>query len=254
MKTIRLACVVAGAILSVGFLVTAQTRSPVNVQDGGTRQTLESIFIPPMAGAPFTCILHTEWVQFTPDGGTLTVVNQRRIARQGSGRFYQERWVLVPKNGQMESQMTHIQVADPNSHTLYTCTMGPNVCSLTNYGGTTSTVYRPAEMPTGPLPNGMGYITNAALGTDITLGLQTVRTRVTKTINAWVVGNDRVLTNTREFWFAPSLGINLISKVSDPRYGTQTFTVSDLMLGEPDAQLFEVPKDFKVQDERQASQ
>jgi len=39
-----------------------------------------------------------------------------------------------------------------------------------------------------------------------------------------------------------------VSKRSDPRYGTQTFTVSDLTLGEPDAELFKLPRGFKAVD------
>ena len=227
-------------------------QAPVFVQDGGMSQALESIFIPPMVDAPFTCILHTEWVRSMPDGGTLTVVNQRRIARESSGRFYQERWILVPKNGPTQSQMSHIQIADPNNHTLVTLVMGTHTGTLTTYGGTTSKVYRPDEPFVGPLPDGSGYVTSDALGGDMIQGVNTVGTRITRSTNAWAIGNDRPFTSVREFWFAPSLGINLVSKVSDPRFGSQTFTVTDLTLSEPDPELFEVVKDFKVQDSRPA--
>jgi hypothetical protein len=91
------------------------------VQDGGVRETLESIVIPPKAGAPFTLTLQTEWVKTLYDGGTITAVNQRRIARDAKGRIDQERWFLVPKNGKVDSQMTTIQITDPNSDILYNC-------------------------------------------------------------------------------------------------------------------------------------
>ncbi len=238
-------------IVFVTMALAAQTkRAPVYVQDGGTRQTLESIFIPPMVDAPFTFTLHTEWVQNLPDGGTLTLVNQRRIARQSSGRFYQERWLLVPKNGQVQSLLSHIQIADPNDHVLHTCAFGPNVCSVLSYGGATTASYMPAHVASGPLPNGEGSVTVDSFGGDITLGIETQHTRITRTINPGVIGNDRPIVTTREFWFAPSLGVNLVSKVSDPRFGTQTFTVTDLKLGEPDPALFNLPEGFKVQDQR----
>lgn len=224
------------------------------VQDGGVRETLESIFIPPVVNAPFTCTLQTEWARAMPDGGTMTLVNQRRIARETSGRFYQERWVLVPKNGAIESKMSHIQITDPNAHTLYTCTMGLNVCEITPYGGATTKVYKPTEFQTGPIPDGTGYVTREALGTGRTLGVDTVGTRITRTINAWAMGNDRPVSMIREFWFAPTLGISLLSKISDPRFGSQTFTISDLTLGDPDPRLFEVPEGFHVQDKRPSKQ
>jgi hypothetical protein len=75
----------------------------VQVQDGGTRQVLESIIMPPKANSPFVTTLHTEWVRGSSDNGTVTFVNDRRIARDSSGRIYQERWLLVPKNGNVDS-------------------------------------------------------------------------------------------------------------------------------------------------------
>ena len=69
----------------------------VNTQDGGVREVLESIAVPPKAGAPFTLTLETEWQKLLYDGGTVTFVNKRRIARDAAGRVYQERWALVPK-------------------------------------------------------------------------------------------------------------------------------------------------------------
>src|SRR5271163_3563761 len=59
------------------------------VQDGGTREVLESIVIPPKADAPFTLTLQTEAVRTLYDGGTITEVNQRKIARDSKGRIYQ---------------------------------------------------------------------------------------------------------------------------------------------------------------------
>jgi hypothetical protein len=240
--------------MSALYLI-AQTESTrpakqVTVEDGGVSEALESIFIPPMPDAPFTCMLHTEWAHPMADGGSITLVNQRRIARQANGRFYQERWVLVPRNGPLESKMSHIQIADPNSHTLTTCAMWLKECKVANYGGKTTTAYQPEGEPSGPLPGGRGAVTNESLGKDVSERVETVGTRITRTLNAWAMGNDRPLSIVREFWFAPSLGMNLVSKVSDPRFGTQSFTVTDLVLGEPDPALFEIPKGFTLKDDR----
>lgn len=42
----------------------------VNTQDGGVREVLESIAVPPKVGAPFTLTLETEWRKQLYDGGT----------------------------------------------------------------------------------------------------------------------------------------------------------------------------------------
>jgi hypothetical protein len=58
------------------------------------------------------------------------------------------------------------------------------------------------------------------------------------------------MTVELEFWYSPQLGINLLSKRSDPPFGTRTFTVTNLILSEPDPHLFEVPAGFEIVDQR----
>lgn len=226
----------------------------VQAQDGGTRQVLESIVIPPKANAPFFATLHTDWVRGSPDSGTFTLVNERRIARDSSGRIYQECWFLVPKNGNVKSQMNAIQISDPNAHTLYTCMLlvTPKVCTLTYYLPSTATVYNVTGVPAGPLPNDAGYVTREDIGHQTMLGLDTAGTRETVTYNPGVIGNDQKINLTREYWYADQLGINVLSKRTDPSFGTQLFTITEITLSEPDAELFELPKDFKVVDHRRS--
>ena len=64
-----------------------------------------------MAGAPFNLILVTEWSGPFGNGGSFTLANQRRTVRDGKGRIYQERWLLVPKGSKIQSRMDVIQIA-----------------------------------------------------------------------------------------------------------------------------------------------
>lgn len=224
-------------------------------QDGGTREVLESIVIPPKAQAPFSLLLQTEWVKTLSDGGTITSVNERHIARDSKGRIYQERWFLVPKNGKIESKMTTIQISDPNTHTLYNCFMleEPHQCVLSTYTPSTSAIYRFESPSTGTLPNEAGSTIHDNLGKQLLSGVETVGTKDTVIYNPGVFGNDRKMSVEREFWYSTQLGINLLSKRSDPRFGTQTFTATNLILSEPDAHLFELPAGFTVVDRRQTA-
>jgi hypothetical protein len=269
---VRLACVTLVAMVAMPGMMRAQIASgqaasgqtataqgaqqkqqQFYVQDGGTRETLESIVITPKAGAPFTLTLQTEAVRTLYDGGTVTMVNQRKIARDATGKIYQERWFLVPKNGKIESKMTTIQISDPNAHTHYNCFMleAKHVCELTTFAPSTTAVYKMEGPPPGPLPNDAGTVVHEDLGKQLVSGVETTGTRDATIYNPGVFGNDRKVTVEREFWYSPQLGINLLSKRSDPRFGTQTFTVTDLILSEPDAKLFDLPEGFKVVDARQ---
>jgi len=222
------------------------------VRDGGVTETLESIVIPPKAGAPFTLTLETEWVKTLYDGGTITSVNQRRIARDSSGRIYQERWFLVPKNGKIESKMTTVQIADPNAHTLYNCFMlqQPKQCILSGYAPSTAAVYKEASPPPGELNDGAGTAMHEDLGKQSIDGLETTGTRDSVIYNPGVFGNDRKVSVEHEFWYSAHLGINLLSIRSDPRFGKQTFRATNVILAEPDPKLFELPEGFTVQDRR----
>jgi hypothetical protein len=126
----------------------------IHTHDGGVSEILQSIVVPPKAGAPFTLTLETEWVKQLYDGGTTTLVNKRRIARDAAGRIYEERWALVPKNDDhVQSVLGMIQISDPLAHTRHDCFMleKKNTCELVNYERSTSTIYKPMSPATGPL-------------------------------------------------------------------------------------------------------
>ena len=224
-------------------------------QDGGTSEVLESIVIPPKTKAPFSLILQTEWVRVLADGGTITTVNQRRIARDGQGRIYQERWLLVPKNGKVESQMTTIQISDPNKHTHINCFVldGNHQCVLGSYSPSPDAIFNFQGQSTGQLPDDAGDVIHEDLGKQLVSGVETSGTRESVIYNPGVFGNDRKVTIEREFWYAPQLGINLLSKRSDPRIGKQTFMATNLILSEPDSKLFEIPEGYSVVDRRKTA-
>jgi hypothetical protein len=225
-----------------------------HLEDGGVSETMESIVVSSKAQAPFTLMLETEWVRMLADGGTITVANKRRIARDAAGRVYQERWFLVPKNGNAESQMTTIQIADPNAHTLYNCFfVGPrkNVCELLAYASASPAVDIKGKDVAGDLADNQGSFVHETLGKQFISGVETVGLHDATTYNPGVFGNDRKVTVERESWYSPQLDLNLLSTRSDPRTGKQTFTATAVVLGDPDPVLFELPAGFKVVDHRQ---
>lgn len=224
-------------------------------RDGGVTQTLQSIYIPPLLGAPFSAIVHTEWTRPLPGGGSYTVVNQRRVARDSQGRIYEERWLLVPKNSQIKSRMNVVEIADPNAHTLYNCftLTEPRRCILERLAEPLMTSYTPPGHTSRPSNSDARTTAYQDLGVQYIQGVYTTGTRESTTIKAGVIGNDRPLVTTREFWNAPSLGINLVSKFTTPFTGTQVFTLTDVNLDAPDPNLFEVPAGFEIVDRRTPS-
>lgn len=216
-------------------------------RDGRTSEGLESITIPPKSQAPFSMTLQTEWVKTLPDGGTMTLVNKRRIARDSAGHVFQERRLLIPKLAKGEPRLTTIQIADPIKHLLYNCFMNPrHECTTSGYARSVNEIYKFQGPPSGPLPHEIGHAVHEDLGQQFIAGLETTGTRDKAVYNAGVFGIDQTMTVTREFWYSAQLGFNLLSKISDPRFGTQTFTATDLIPSEPDQNLFKIPDGFAV--------
>ena len=240
---------VAGSLCGQG--TNAAEPAVVHVVDGGSHGgVLEGIFVPPYAHAPFSLVLTTEWARPMGGGGTFTLANRRRIMRDGTGRLYEERWILVPKGSKIQSEMNVIQLADPAKHTLYNCFTRAKTCELEGYRDLTATTYRPAIGVTGPLQSGEGFHQHEDLGTASTAGVPTTGYRETTTINAGVLGNDQPMVTVREFWFSQQLGFSLQSMLDNPQTGKQTFTVVELTTSEPDPRFFELPEGYKVIDRR----
>ena len=226
------------------------------MRDGGVTETLQSIYIPPLVNAPFTATVHTEWTRPFGGGGTYTVINQREVARDRNGRIFEERWLLVPKDGRFKSQKNVIQIADPNEHTLYNCFLlqHPQRCYLQTFAEQAQTTPHPAIGQTRSLPDNSGFTTHEELGGRNIENMETRGFRDTTTLNVGVFGNDRPMVTTREFWYADKIGVNLVSIVDGSRTGKQTFTLNDINLADPDMQLFEIPVGFEIVDQRTPAQ
>jgi hypothetical protein len=242
------------SLLWMGCAVQAQVQAqpptrPPQAQDGGTREVLESIAIPPLANAPFTGTLVTEWTRPMADSGNYTLTNRRRIARDSAGRIYEERWLLVPKGSDIKSSMNFIQIADPVNRTLTTCSTFHKRCDLSAYRPSASAAFEDEPPPTpGRSKDGAHIVEN--LGARNLFGLDTIGTRQITTIPQGTVGNDRPIQIVLEFWHSQRLGFNLESLRSDPRLGTQKFTITELDTVDPDPLLFRVPEGYQVVDQQ----
>jgi hypothetical protein len=87
------------------------------------------------------------------------------------------------------------------------------------------------------------------LGTQVMEGVRVQGTRTTATIPAGEIGNEKPIVTTSERWFSPDLGVVVMSKHSDPRLGTTTYKLTDLVRNDPDPALFQVPADYTVKEE-----
>lgn len=236
------------AVLAIcSSLLRAQENEPAgHAPDGDTFEIINNITIPAVLHAPFSSIVTAEWTRTLEDGSTITRHNHRIVVRDSAGRIFQERRTLVPKNGQAEPLLHHTEISDPAQHVKYFCHPQNHICELRGYTGP------PAEVaePTGSFGEGKMVLTRDELGKSNVSGVEVTGTRETRFLAAGLIGNDRPISIIKEFWYSPQLGLNLLVKRSDPRVGTQTFTVTEVSLSEPDPKYFQVPTGYKVVDMR----
>jgi hypothetical protein len=98
-------------------------------------------------------------------------------------------------------------------------------------------------------PRSEPNVTSESLGSKTLFGVTVVGTRETTTYPIGSMGNDRVLTSTREDWVSPSLGLIVSSEESGPVNGPHTTGLKDLTTAEPDPLLFRIPEGYKIVDE-----
>lgn len=70
--------------------------------------------------------------------------------------------------------------------------------------------------------------------------------RTVTTIPADAIGNERPIEIAYERWYSKELELVVYSKHSDPRFGDQTYKLTNLVRSEPDPSLFTLPQGYKL--------
>jgi hypothetical protein len=84
------------------------------------------------------------------------------------------------------------------------------------------------------------------LGTQFFGGVSAAGTRVTATIPVGAFGNNRELRVVNERWYSNELQTLVKSSNKDPRFGLNTYELTNITRGEPDPALFQPPADYKL--------
>lgn len=87
-----------------------------------------------------------------------------------------------------------------------------------------------------------------SLGRQTIEGIEADGTRVTITIPAGEIGNERPIQIVTEHWYSPELQTVVMSKNSDPFVGDSVYRLTNINRNEPARSLFEVPADYKIKE------
>jgi hypothetical protein len=243
MTMLSVRAVVGFAVFALGGSMVAQQQAAMHAPDGGTRQRVESVVIPPTPNAPFSAVVTTEWTRIMPDGSKQTMKNHRTIARDSMGRVFEERRFFSPDGDKRETQLSELDYRDPSRHELVVCMTFQKTCRVSRYEqpGTV------AMEKVGPPSNGRDDVTTEDLGRKTIGDVEVVGSREVTTISAGTMGYEKAQPIVKEFWYAPQLGINVTTKRFDPRASAiQDFEVGNIRLAEPEEKMFEPPAEYRV--------
>ena len=86
------------------------------------------------------------------------------------------------------------------------------------------------------------------LDSQVVEGVMAEGTRTTLTIPAGEFDNEQPMVISHEEWYAPELQMIVLMKHNDPRFGETTFKLTNILRGEPAADLFQPPAGYSVVD------
>jgi hypothetical protein len=87
-----------------------------------------------------------------------------------------------------------------------------------------------------------------SLGTQMIEGVECEGTRETVTIPAGAMGNERPLVSVTERWVSAKLGLDVLRKHTDPRFGETSYRLTQIVQADQPRSLFEVPADYKLEE------
>jgi hypothetical protein len=93
---------------------------------------------------------------------------------------------------------------------------------------------------------GDAEVNQESLGAQSIEGVMAEGTRLTLTIPAGKIGNERPIVTVNERWYSQELQTVVLTKNSDPRMGETTYRLTNINRSEPDPSLFQVPADYTV--------
>jgi hypothetical protein len=227
-----------------------------------------------VTGQPYSGEETTESVQTLADGNHITNTTTTKVYRDSQGRTRRE--MTLPSFGGSEQ---HIMITindpvkgvnytlDPQSKTAHQMP-GPEMMAKIKADGRMNTETRVTEAGMSEAKAklkaeaearaGAGSraivirqapASNAKhedLGANVIEGVNVNGTRESSTIEAGAMGNEKPISITSERWYSQDLGVEVKSVHNDPRMGQTTHTLTNVSRTEPDASLFQVPSDYKM--------
>jgi hypothetical protein len=202
-----------------------------------------------VTGAPFSAVAVSETTQTLLDGNQITRKTQTNLFRDSQGRLRKE----VTLSGFAGQPKSFVVVNDPvgsKSFVLHPDTKTAEI--MPGHGmkglrkgaanGAVEGKFAAREQQL----MAEGNLKMVDLGSQTIAGVSAQCTQITRTIPAQQMGNVSPINIVSERCYSNDLQMVVMSTRSDPRFGTTTYTLSNIQPTEPAASLFTMPLGYAV--------
>ena len=238
---------------------------------------------PPKKGAPYSAEAVTETVQVLADGNRIVRENRAKVFRDSEGRTRREEklgtvgpwavagesptrifindpvagehWILEPENKiarkmKMPKMGEHVGViagVRAGVHAGVNVTVDPSDRAAPVRKRIERRAVRVEQGVIGGAIHEDGT-ESEDLGTRTIEGVEATGKKITRTIPAGEIGNERPIEVVFEQWRSEELGVDVMTKRSDPRSAETTYKLTDIQRTEPLPGLFQPPPDYEVKE------
>jgi hypothetical protein len=290
LKTNALALIAATTLAASLAAQTSPDSAPVPVAVAGAAMLspkaptiamhVDNMDAAPIKGAPFCANVATEHTQSFADGNRIHTTDNSTLCRDSEGRTRREAGLNLLGAGAQTPASKLITISDPVAGVRYMLDLDNKIAhkmtlaSPEAAGAITAAtaglpdkgehmmVYQSAGPAGGPVLSSNVFLrkgaqdadeaapTSESLGDQTINGVQATGTRVSTTIPAGKMGNDKPITVTSERWYCSDLKTTVMTKHDDPWAGELKTEFTSVNTSEPNPSLFRVPSDYKIVDDK----
>jgi hypothetical protein len=206
---------------------------------------------PVVKDAPYAAEASTEVIQTFLDGNRIVRRTTAKVYRDSRGRTRREQIVRdVAGLAIAGPPQRTVTISDPEAGSTFMISVDGAHSQMQRASGTEQRGEAPTLQVAGvpPSRNETALIVPAWPVKEEKLGPRTIEgtavegTRVTLTIPAGAVGNERAFQSVTERWFSRELQITIASRQTDPRFGEIRYQLTKIDRSEPPAELFQIQR------------
>src|SRR5437667_2458453 len=233
-------------------------------------------------GSPYSAEAVTETTQVLSDGNRIVRKSSSMLYRDSEGRTRREQTLTFPgdpsghtlktvmindpvagvsyslnpdtRTGRKSNNIFRFERTAPPSNSGGDASRGGSAVTV-NGGGFAITTVGPgvARSENGTfnfkLESDQKNAVKESLGTQTIEGVEAEGTRITTTIPAGTIGNERAIEIVDERWYSPVLQTVVMTRHADPRTGENVYRLTNIDRSEPAHSLFEAPADYQIKEQ-----